>query len=370
MNIVLRILVIVTLLLNGVALWFATSLYGKRNLLIDRNEAFDNFTATLAQTFEAEEAKHENTAAGHEARDISPVTLATADITPDKSDFWESYKQELEKIDGKNYSIADKRSDLAEVYILNAEGKPERDARGAPVKDGAPMALLLAEIQKKAMEQRSRLNTVRGELTKVRTELEDAIVELNGVKKDARQSLKTIQAKEEQIAALEADKARLESEKAALEEEKATLENEKAALQADYDKIEEELESAKAEIEKLKATIEKIVVQGTGGKSDSAAAVANVSAGVKGKITRVNNEYNYCLVEVDDTVLAELIGEDGSRPLPELELLVRRPGADQGVLGKIRLRTITKDIKTIVCDILSGWKQGEIQKGDEAFYLD
>lgn len=371
MNIVLRILVILTLVLNGVALWFATALYGKRNLLIDRNEAFRDFTTQIAKTFEAEEAPHENTAANHEARDISDVTLAAADITPDKSDFWESYKEELEKIDGKRYSIDNRANDLDEVYVLNAEGKPEPARTGGYVKEGAPMDVLLKEIQEKALAQYKRLNTVRGELTKVRTELEDTIKELNAVKKQGRESLKTIAEKEEQIAGLEADKARLEGEVTNLKGEIASLEEQKATLQADLDKANEELETAKAEIQKLKETLEKIAVLGNkGAGADGTTAVANITAGVKGKIVRVDNEYNFCLVTLSDEAFVELVGENGDRPLPEVEYLVRHPGKEDGIVGKIRLRTLTKDTKTIVCDILVGWKQGEFAKGDEVFYLD
>ncbi len=370
MNIVLRILVILTLVLNGVALWFATALYGKRNLLIDRNEVFRDFTAQIAKTFEAEEPVHENTAANHEARDISEVSLAAADITPDKSDFWESYKEELEKIDGKRYSIDNRRDDLDEVYVLNAEGKPELDGRGDPVKEGAPMDVLLKEIQEKALAQYKRLNTVRGELTKVRTELESAITELNAVKKQGRESLKTIAEKEEQIATLEADKARLEGEVTNLKGEISSLEDEKATLQADLDKAREELETALAEVEKLKETIEKIAITGKGANPDGTSAVANVTAGVKGKVVRVDNEYNFCLVTLTDEACVELIGENGERPLPEIEYLVRHPEAPDGIVGKIRLRTLTKDTKTIVCDILVGWKQGDFKQGDEVFYLD
>ena len=69
--------------------------------------------------------------------DIPNVTLATADITPDTSDFWETYKQAYEKIDGKSYAIPNP-SDLDETYVLDGEGKPERDFEGKPVKAGAP----------------------------------------------------------------------------------------------------------------------------------------------------------------------------------------------------------------------------------------
>ena len=377
MNIVLRILVILTLVLNGVALWFATALYGKRNLLIDRNMAFRDFAVAIAKTFEAEEPVHENTAANHEARDISDVTLAAADITPDKSDFWESYKEELEKIDGKRYSIdarargaTDELGELGEVYVLDAEGKPVTDGLGRPVKEGAPMDILLREIQEKALAQYKRLNTVRGELSKVRTELEDTIKELNTVKKQGRESLKTIAEKEEQIAGLEADKSRLEGEVTNLKGEIASLEEQKATLQADLDKANEELETAKAEIEKLKKTIETHILTGKGTDGSGSVAVANVTAGVKGKIVRVDNEYNFCLVTLSDDAFVELVGENGERPLPEIEYLVRHPGKEDGIVGKIRLRTLTKDTKTIVCDILAGWKQGEFAKGDEVFYLD
>ncbi len=370
MNILLRILVILTLILNGVALWFALSLYGKRNLLIDRNDRYRDFAEQIAQTFEADEPEHVNVAADHEARDISAVTLANADINPDRSDFWESYKQELEKIDAPSYKIPNV-ADLDEVYILTPEGKPELDSRGEPKKAGSPMDLALEKVVEKAIAQRARMNNVRAQLTALRNEYEDTVAELNQVKKQGRESLKTIAQRDETIAGLEADKSRLEGEVADLKGQIETLESEKQSLQADLDKSNEELEAARAEIETLKKTLEEIALRGTGGvNADGVAAVANVTAGVKGSIVRVNNEYNYCLVKLSDEALVELIGENGDKPLPELDYLVRRPDDENGIVGKIRLRTITKDAKTIVCDILADWKQGDLQKGDEVFYLD
>lgn len=373
MNTLLRILVIITLLLNGVALWFANALYGKRELLIDRNIVLEDFIVTVAKTFEAEDAPHENTAGNHEARDISAVTLATADITPDRSDFWETYNEELEKMDNKSYSIDGRRYDLQEIYVLDSEGKPVMDRTGKPTKEGAPMDVLLKEVQQKALDQRARINKVRGELTKVRTELEDTIAELNTVKKEGRESLKTIAARDETIAGLESDKARLEEEKTALEEEKTILEDEKSSLQADLDKTQEDLDTVIAERDQLKATIEKIIQTGGAqkGGSASSAAVANVAAGVKGTIARVDNEYNFCIVKVSDETINELLGENRDRELPAVELLVRRAGDANGtVLGKVRIRTITAEANALLCDILSDWKQEDLKVGDEVFYLD
>lgn len=369
MNIVLRILVILTLILNGVAVWFATEMYGKRNLVIDRNVGFRDFTIQIAKTFEAEEPAIENTAANHTARDISPVTLANADITPDRSDYWETYKEGYEKVDIPSYQIAN-TSDLDEVYILDAEGKPQKDFQGKPVTEGAPLDNALKEVLKKAMEQRSRMNKIRAQLTNIREEYEDAVVELNDVKKQGRESLKTIAAKEEQIGILESDKAKLEGEVTELKDQVQTLEDEKVAIQGDLDKATEELETSRAEVEKLKATLDKIAQSGTRGVNANAVA-ANVTAGVKGSIVRADNDYNFCIIKLAEGAMEELIGVDGEKELPEIDFYVRRAGAaEDQVIGKVRLRTITKDAGVIICDILVDWKQGDIKRGDEVFYLD
>ena len=368
MNIVLRILVILTLVLNGVALWFSLALYGKRELLIDRNDSFRDFVVKVARTFEAAEPEVVNVASEHEARDISAVTLANADITPDRSDFWEGYKQAYEKIDNKSYAVPSPE-DLDEVYVLNAEGKPEMDARGKPVKEGAPMANALEEVLKKASAQRARMNNIRDQLAKLRAEYEETVADLNAVKKQGRESLKTIAERDETIAGLENDKRRLEGEITGLKDQISTLENEKQSLQADLDKANEELESVKAEAEKLRKVIEENIRGGTSANGPIA-AVANLTAGVKGTVVRVNNEFNYCLVKLTDEALVELIGENGERPLPEVDYLIRRNGNDANVVGKVRLRNITREAKTIVCDILVDWKQGDVKPGDEVFYLD
>lgn len=368
MNILLRILVILTLVLNGVSLWFAMANYGKKNLLIDRSTLYRTFTESIARTFEADEPEVTNVAGEHTARDISDVTLATADITPDTSDFWETYKQAYEKIDAKSYVIANP-DDLDETYVLDAEGKPERDFQGKPITEGSPQANTLAEILKKATAQRTRMNNIRDQLTKLREEYESTVEDLNKVKKQGRESLKTIQAKEEQIAQLESEKARLEGEITELKDQISTLENEKQSLQADLDKANEEVETLRAENEKYKKIIDEIAKSGSSGKGASAAS-ANMVAGVKGTVVRVNNEYNYCLVKISKEALVELIGEEQDRQLPEVEYLLRRPGNNKAIVGKIRLRTVTKEIDTIVCDILADWKQDEIKVGDEVFFLD
>ncbi len=370
MNMLLRILVIVTLIVNGVALWFSTELYKKRELLKDRNDLFRDFAVEIAQTFEAAEPEARS-AADKEARDISEVSLATADITPDTSDFWESYHIEYEDPAAAFYQIPDVAA-LDEVYTLDAEGKPKLNNRtGKPDPAGSPLDLSLQDVIKMAEAQRDRLTTVRGQLTKLREEYEATVADLNQVKKQGRESLKTIAARDETIAGLEADKSRLEGEVADRDAQIETLEGEKQSLQADLDKATEERDALADEVENLKKTLEEIATGGQGGaNADGMAAIANVTAGVKGTVVRVDNAYNFAIVKLTPEALVELIGEEGERPLPEADFLVSRPGKQDTIIGKVRLRTITKDAGVIVCDILADWKQADVQEGDEVFYLD
>ncbi len=371
MNMVLRILVILTLVLNGVALWFATSLYGKRNLLIDRNLRFKDFAVEIVKAFEmpTEEGEATEAAGDRVSRDVSDVSLATADIAPDYSDFWESYNQGLETLTSKTYRIPNE-ADLDEVYILDAENKATLDPTGKPITKGSPMDTELRKIVDIATKQLLKLNSVREQLTKLREAYEDAVTELNTVKKDARQSLKTIQEKEETISTLESEKAQLESEVTGLKDQISTLESEKQSLQADLDKANEEIETHLAKIDQLNKTMEKLIQSGDRGATGTGAAVANILAGVKGTVARVDNTYNFCIITLTDEAYVELVGEEGERELPEVEYFVRHPGNEDTVIGKIRLKTLTKDVKSVVCEILSDWKQGEVNVGDEIFYLD
>ncbi len=370
MNIVLRILVILTLVLNGVALWFATALYGKRELLMDRNNRFKEFTIEVVKSIEVPAAEGEAAEVGdHPARDISEVSLATADITPDHSDFWDGYDQSLETLTSKTYRIPNE-DDLNEVYILDAEGKATLDATGDPIVKGSPMDVELRNIVEVAGKQLAKMNTVRGQLTKLREEYEDTVTELNSVKKDARQSLKTIQEKEEALAAAEAARAEAEAQVDGLKGQITTLEDEKQSIQADLDKANEEVETHLAKIEQLNKTLEKLTLSGDRTAGGSGAAVANITAGVKGTIVRVDNEYNFCIVKLTPEAFTELVGENADRTLPNAELLIRRPGDTKTIIGKIRLNTLTKDAGVVTCDVLSDWKQEDIQKGDEVFYLD
>ncbi len=374
MNIVLRILVIVTLILNGVALWFANALYNKRELLVDSNTDLRAGIVKIASTLEAPapetEGEEEALPTTRVDRDISTVESSNADIPPDYSSFWKSYDESLEKVSAESYEIPEPL-DLAQVYVLDPTTKQaKRDATGRPIRTGSLLNKVIDEVVRVSNEQRVLANKVRAQLTKIREEYEDAVVELNQVKKDARKSLKTIEEKEAQISTLEDEKRGLEEQISGLKEQITSLEEEKQTLQQDLDLANENLEAAQNEVKTLKEQLENIAKMGiqSGGGAAAAVAGANVAAGPKGKLVRVDNEYNFCVLELTDEAYAEIIGEDGSLKMPEMECWIYRDNVD-APLAKIRFTNVVKNLKAVTADILVDWKQAPLAPGDKVIYM-
>lgn len=381
MNILLRILVILTLVLNGVAFWFTYALYGKRELLIDRNDRFETFTIEIAKTLEAsqpEQTEEDKAALAEmpvidmESTDAEHAGKALTDL--EVRSFWTEgeggYHIEYESTP-EFYQGPDPQ-DLKEVYVLDAEKKAKLNARGEAVKEGSKMDVALNEIVSKSEAQRDYYTKVRGQLTALREEYEALVPQIHTLKEESRQRAQTIIDRDNTISGLEADKANLEGQVADRDQQIATLEEEKNVLQGDLDAVTEERDTLADEVENLKKTLEMIAQSGQGANANAngVAAIANVTAGVKGTIVRADNLYNSAIVKLTPEALTELIGEAGDRPLPEIDFYVRRPGKADAIVGKIKVRTLVKDQSAIVCDIPADWKQEPIQKGDEVFYLD
>lgn len=381
MNILLRILVILTLVLNGVAFWFTYALYGKRELLIDRNDRFESFTIEIAKTLEGaqpEQTEDDKAALAEmpvidmESTDAEHAGKALTDL--EVRSFWTEgeggYHIEYESTP-EFYQGPDPQ-DLKEVYVLDAEKKAKLNARGEAVKEGSKMDVALNEIVAKSEAQRDYYTKVRGQLTALREEYEALVPQIHTLKEESRQRAQTIIDRDNTISGLEADKANLEGQVADRDQQIASLEEEKSVLQGDLDAVTEERDTLADEVENLKKTIAMIAQSGQGvnANANDVAAIANVTAGVKGTIVRADNLYNSAIVKLTPEALTELIGEAGDRPLPEIDFYVRRPGKADAIVGKIKVRTLVKDQSAIVCDIPADWKQEPIQKGDEVFYLD
>ncbi len=372
MNIVLRILVILTLILNGVALWFANALYNKRELLMAANQDLRAGIVKIANTLEAPAAataEDDTAAPTRVARDASPVEASNADLEPDYADYWEKYDDALETVTLENYEVASP-DDLFQVYVLGSDNQPLRNSEGTPQRMGSKLNKAIDEIVRSSLAQRAQANKVRAQLTSIREEYEDTVTELNTVKKDARKSLKTIEEKEAQISTLEGEKADLESQIGGLKEQITSLEDEKLTIQQDLDLANENLEAAQNEVKTLKEQIENIAKMGiqSGGGVSAAVAGANIAAGEKGTVVRADNDYNFCVIQLTDEAFIEIFGEDGSRQLPEMECWIVREGV-AAPIARVRLSNLTKDKKAVVADILVDWKQGDVKSGDTVQYI-
>ena len=105
----------------------------------------------------------------------------------------------------------------------------------------------------------------------------------------------------------------------------------------------------------------------------TAAALADgvLTPGDKGKIVDVNDDWKFAVVEFTPEFVSELIGPERDRPLPLIEVMVRRPGIedpDAAFVTRLKLRQIIREKNLVITDILSDWQQKPVNKGDVVFY--
>ena len=260
--------------------------------------------------------------------------------------------------------------------ILDAEGNPVMDGNQPQTRDSDEEKMLKALFES-AKAQQSRLNSTRAALTDLRGKLEGVVNELNKLKPIARQDKVTITEKEERIAKLEGEKTELENQitkiKAQIDElntEITSLKDEVAAAKDETERAKEEVAKSKKIIESLRQML-KESIQNQGGRSaNGGAAVTSLPAGDKGKIVEADNENMFAIVEFSEETMKEIKGDDGSRPLPALELGVKRPGfkGEAGeFIGRLRLRQEVKGKPYVICDILGAWEQDKIAPNDIIF---
>ena len=93
-----------------------------------------------------------------------------------------------------------------------------------------------------------------------------------------------------------------------------------------------------------------------------------MTSGDKGKVVKV--EPSFVVVKFEDAALTELLGEDRSGVLPQLEMLLCRKekGKDgkekRSVVGRIRLRQWTPNTNFVMADVLPEWLQTQVKEGD------
>ena len=376
MNKLLHVLVYVFLALAGAALFFELDLNKKRTELTDRNRMQEDYFIRVAKTIEKVEPAKD--AAFEIKKDNSPVEARLVD-SPDMENILEEYPAPLEQANLETYNWdnqADKQQ-LRTVYVLDFEGKPVMDGNEFLKHGKGTEDELLGKLFESAKAQQSRLNSTRAALTDLRGKLEGVVNELNKLKPIARQDKVTIVEKEEKIAKLEGEKTELENQITKIKAQIDELNTEITSLKDEVAAAKDETERAKEEVAKSKKTVESLrqmlkeAIQNPGNRAGGGGtAVTSLPAGDKGKIVEADNENMFAIVEFSAEAMKELKGEDNSRPLPMLELGVKRPGfkGEAGeFIGRIRLRQEVKGKPYVICDILGAWEQDKVAPNDIIF---
>ena len=364
MNKALHFLVYVFLALAAAALWFELELNAKRSVLTDRNRQQEDYLVKIARMVESSEPD-KTTMAEPISMDDSPVEARIVD-SPDMKDMLEGYNAYLESnLDTYNWSDAE-RTQLRMIYQLDGEGKPVMDL-GQPRKDGPGTASeLLERLLASSKSQLARLNSTRAELKTLRGRLSSVVAEVNRLKPEARQDKVTIVEREAKITKLEGEKADLENQVTKIKSQIDELNQEIASLKDEVTTAKDETEAVKedlAKAEQRNKTLEKLVRESIPTKNTVSAAgtaVTSLPAGDKGVVIEADNDNMFAIVKFSDEAMKELKGENLDRPLPSLEVNVRRPGFSGPAgefVGRLRLRQEVKGRPYVVCDILGAWEQ-------------
>jgi archaellum component FlaC len=372
----LRVLAILILLLAIAAMVFAQMAFDKRQVLLGRNTLLEKYVINVAKTIEAADAPE--VAAPDLQKDVAAVEDREL-ANPERDSILANYPAKLETQQNAalDYTTDQKRLQLRTYYILDAEGKKVPTTIDGPYKKDGPgsMAAVLEEFQTRALAQKAALEKTRSELTKMRELLTVQINEMNKMKADWR------------VTKRELTESRAECEK--LKEEKAALEAQVAKLQAEKKELQAELENEKAEVERLNGEVASlrdviaqqdktikelkayIAGQGIGPGKQNQVAVAELTAGVKGKVVDTNDEYKFVIIEFTDAAMVEMLGEERKNKLPQMELNIRREGrqsASGEFVTKIKLNKAVAGKNLVVAEILTDWQQVPVEKNDVVFY--
>jgi len=374
----LRGLVFVILALSIAALVFANLLFGKRELLMQRNYALEESIVKLAKTIEMKNAEEQT--APELKQDVSAVEDRVLD-NPETDSPLEGYALQLESENQPTFEIGDNdsRSQLRTFYKVGTDGKYVLDSltqKPSTTGEGT-MAELLDKVFDRAKAQQANLNKTRGELHKMRDRFTTAVEEINKLKIDGRLVKKDLTERKADIVRLNDEKEVLEGRIAKLNNEKKELTAELAETKNEVEKLNEDKLTLTDDLANAQKTIEEMKkrLNGTNDRPgqyvDGAVAAAQMTAGDKGKIISANDEMKFCIIEFSPAAIAEMMGPERENPLPQLEMSIRRAGrqsASGEFVTRIKLRQAVRGKNIVVADILNDWQQTAVEKGDVVFF--
>lgn len=373
---VLRVLVVLILLLGIAATIFAYKNYAKREALAGRAHKLEDSIVRLAATFEAEDLA-DVAAPSYPARDISEVTAREIEA-PERSTFWDGYNAKLEAEgvtpEMLNYGSQSKRLQLRQFYQVDGMGEYVLDPlTGTPSTEGkGTMEELLKQAYDRAKSQYSNLLDTRVALKQIREELVNTIEELNTLKKNGRADKAEIERLNGEVAKLTSQLRQKEAELEAANERIKEQEEQIAELNDNINGLNEELAVCNEKVKELEQTIRDL----KGKNPNVIQSVAALEEGVltpgdKGKVVATSEEWKYAIVEFSPEFMAELIGPQRDRALPQSEVMARRAGVeniDEAFVTRMKLRQAIRDKNLVIVDILTDWQQKPVKVGDIVFY--
>lgn len=373
MNKVLHVLVYVFLALAAAALYFELQLNAKRALLTDRNRLQEDYLVKIARTIEKGDPTKDLSL--EIKKDASPVEARLVD-SPDMSNVLEDYNSALEQTrtgDDVTYKWGEnERRQLRAVYATDVNGEPMMDGNQPLMRGPGTEDELLNRLFESAKAQQARLNTTRAALADLRAKLEAAVTEINRLKPEARQDKVTIAELKAKMNEVEQGRDKVQGDVAKIKSQIDELNGEIASKTDELQKKDEEIEAKNEEIAKAKQLNENlrkmlqasIQTQGTASAAGAGTAVTSIPAGDKGKVVEADNEKMFAVIAFSDEALKELKGDDLSKPLPSIDLGVKR---GETFVGRVRLRQEVKGKPYVICDILGAWAQDSLVDGDTVF---
>jgi len=377
----LRVLVVIMFLLASAALTLSILLFNKREMLKGRTNELEQGLIKISRTIEAEPPAVPEDPAEYPARDISDCTDEILDA-PQKSEFWKTYKQQLESLDQEVLDIKARERELMSFYKIDpATSKPALDTlKGTKIITGPGTTQgVIEDILARAEAQYDLLTETRQQLEDIRIELVDTINELNGKKITLREKLNKIVDLNNQIMELNRTISNLRNQIAEQQETIQSLETDVANLEQEKRKLEEDNEGLELAKKELKATVRSLrdrisVLTGpgtdgggpTGTGEGTSIITVNIPPGIKGSVAEVDQDHQFIVMKFDQTFVDELRNVTTDNRLPLVALIVQR-GEGQFV-SKVRLKQLNDEDKLAIGEIMIDWQQGPIKVGDQILY--
>ena len=380
---VLRVLIVLILVLGSGALFLEFQISGMREALVGRAHKFEEGVKRLAGTLEAQPPV-EMPARSLPERDISPVT-AVENPNPDRKTFWSTYPFQLEQDNLKplDYNTDAMARQLRQYYLEEfdaVKNKPvrvldPRDPRKYSTSGKGTLQEALDNLFARAKAQNETLNTTRAQLKKTAEELVDLINEFNRLKQSSRADKKLIEELRAEITRLTGVVAEREAKISKLEATIKDLEIEEARLKDEIVKLKETIISNETTITAQEKEIARLRDPGNGPvkkEKEIARNLENVlTPGDKGKVVAHDDKLKFVVVALSPAFMKELLGEKLDQGLPQIEMMIRRPGLKSAAgdfVTRIRLRQVVRDQGLVVADVLIDWQQHPLETGDVVYF--